>query len=225
MHLHAGEEVIRILSGEAVIRVGDERRPCRQGDLAIIPRTTRRRGSASTPPTRRSARSCGRSTSRYSGNVLSRKRGGSTASVMSVAHEERAEPASCQQSHHQGIRDSRLCGYASIGAQFGARSVQSQILPVPADPDAGPAPRSRPKMQGTARLRGVGGGGQMQLETRYGECGWAGTDRRGGVGQGGDRRVVTWLVSSAVGYLSGSDLLLGGGTGPASSMPSSRVGA
>ena|SRR5919106_1869773 len=37
MHLHAGEEVIRILSGELVIRVADERRTCRQGDLAIIP--------------------------------------------------------------------------------------------------------------------------------------------------------------------------------------------
>jgi hypothetical protein len=37
MHLHAGEEIIHILSGELVIRVGHERRTCRQGDLAIIP--------------------------------------------------------------------------------------------------------------------------------------------------------------------------------------------
>jgi quercetin dioxygenase-like cupin family protein len=40
MHLHAGDEVLRILSGELVIRVGDERRTCRQGDLAIIPPNT-----------------------------------------------------------------------------------------------------------------------------------------------------------------------------------------
>jgi quercetin dioxygenase-like cupin family protein len=30
MHQHAGEEIIRVLSGELVVRVGDERRTCRQ---------------------------------------------------------------------------------------------------------------------------------------------------------------------------------------------------
>jgi quercetin dioxygenase-like cupin family protein len=40
MHLHAGDEVLRILSGEVVVRIGDERRTCRQGDLAVIPPNT-----------------------------------------------------------------------------------------------------------------------------------------------------------------------------------------
>jgi Cupin domain len=113
MHLHTGEEIIRILSGELVVRVADQRRTCRQGDLAIIPPNTlhgfrvvtdtvmeviaeqhigtffpvqqadgTRRlvevytpspwnnpspGLASTPLRKRSASSCGRSTSRSSG--------------------------------------------------------------------------------------------------------------------------------------------------------------
>jgi mannose-6-phosphate isomerase-like protein (cupin superfamily) len=37
MHLHAGDEVIRILSGEIIIRIGDQRRTCHEGDLAIVP--------------------------------------------------------------------------------------------------------------------------------------------------------------------------------------------
>jgi quercetin dioxygenase-like cupin family protein len=40
MHLHAGDEVLRILSGELVVRVGDQRRTCREGDLVIIPPNT-----------------------------------------------------------------------------------------------------------------------------------------------------------------------------------------
>jgi quercetin dioxygenase-like cupin family protein len=37
MHLHVGDEVIRILSGELTMRVGDERRTCRDGDVIIVP--------------------------------------------------------------------------------------------------------------------------------------------------------------------------------------------
>lgn len=40
MHLHLGDEVIRVLDGELVIRVGDERRTCRAGDVAVIPPNT-----------------------------------------------------------------------------------------------------------------------------------------------------------------------------------------
>lgn len=40
MHLHTGEEIIRVISGELLVRVGDERRTCRDGDLAIIPPDT-----------------------------------------------------------------------------------------------------------------------------------------------------------------------------------------
>jgi quercetin dioxygenase-like cupin family protein len=40
MHLHAGDEVLRILSGELIVRVGDQRRSCREGDLVIIPPNT-----------------------------------------------------------------------------------------------------------------------------------------------------------------------------------------
>jgi quercetin dioxygenase-like cupin family protein len=40
MHLHVGDEVIRILSGEIVMRVGDERRTCREGDVVIVPPNT-----------------------------------------------------------------------------------------------------------------------------------------------------------------------------------------
>jgi quercetin dioxygenase-like cupin family protein len=40
VHLHAGDEVLRIVNGELVVRVGDERRRCREGDIAIIPPNT-----------------------------------------------------------------------------------------------------------------------------------------------------------------------------------------
>jgi hypothetical protein len=40
MHLHVGDEVLRILTGEIVMRVGDERRTCRAGDLVIVPPNT-----------------------------------------------------------------------------------------------------------------------------------------------------------------------------------------
>jgi uncharacterized cupin superfamily protein len=36
MHLHAGDEVLRILSGELIVRVGDQRRTCREVDLDIL---------------------------------------------------------------------------------------------------------------------------------------------------------------------------------------------
>jgi mannose-6-phosphate isomerase-like protein (cupin superfamily) len=37
VHTHAGDEVIRILQGELVVRVGDERRTCREGDVVAVP--------------------------------------------------------------------------------------------------------------------------------------------------------------------------------------------
>jgi mannose-6-phosphate isomerase-like protein (cupin superfamily) len=37
LHLHHGEEILRILSGEAVVQVGDEQRRCGPGDVVIIP--------------------------------------------------------------------------------------------------------------------------------------------------------------------------------------------
>jgi mannose-6-phosphate isomerase-like protein (cupin superfamily) len=37
LHLHHGEEILRILSGEAVVQVGDEQRVCGPGDVVIIP--------------------------------------------------------------------------------------------------------------------------------------------------------------------------------------------
>jgi hypothetical protein len=37
VHAHAGDEVIRVLEGELLVRVGEERRTCRPGDLAVIP--------------------------------------------------------------------------------------------------------------------------------------------------------------------------------------------
>lgn len=40
VHLHHGEEIIRVVSGEIVVRVGDERRTCRAGDLAVVPADT-----------------------------------------------------------------------------------------------------------------------------------------------------------------------------------------
>jgi mannose-6-phosphate isomerase-like protein (cupin superfamily) len=37
LHLHHGEEILRILSGSAVVQVGDEQRRCGPGDVVIIP--------------------------------------------------------------------------------------------------------------------------------------------------------------------------------------------
>jgi hypothetical protein len=37
VHAHRGDEVLRILSGEIIVRVGDERRLCRAGDVAVVP--------------------------------------------------------------------------------------------------------------------------------------------------------------------------------------------
>jgi quercetin dioxygenase-like cupin family protein len=37
MHLHRGDEVLRVLEGELVIRVGDERKTCGPGDVVIVP--------------------------------------------------------------------------------------------------------------------------------------------------------------------------------------------
>ncbi|HZA03220.1 MAG TPA: cupin domain-containing protein [Propionibacteriaceae bacterium] len=37
LHLHHGEEILRILSGEAVVQVGEEQRRCGPGDVVIIP--------------------------------------------------------------------------------------------------------------------------------------------------------------------------------------------
>lgn len=41
LHLHHGEEVLRIVSGEAVVTVGDETRRCGPGDVVIIPTDVR----------------------------------------------------------------------------------------------------------------------------------------------------------------------------------------
>jgi mannose-6-phosphate isomerase-like protein (cupin superfamily) len=56
VHAHAGDEVIRVLEGELLVRVGDERRTCRPGDLAIVPprvlhgfQVPRRRGGGRDP--------------------------------------------------------------------------------------------------------------------------------------------------------------------------------
>jgi cupin domain len=37
VHAHLGDEVLRVVSGEVVVRVGDERRTCGAGDVAVIP--------------------------------------------------------------------------------------------------------------------------------------------------------------------------------------------
>jgi Cupin domain len=37
VHAHAGDEVIRVLEGELLVRVGAERRTCHPGDLAVVP--------------------------------------------------------------------------------------------------------------------------------------------------------------------------------------------
>jgi hypothetical protein len=34
---HLGDEVLRIISGEIIVRVGDERRLCAAGDVAVVP--------------------------------------------------------------------------------------------------------------------------------------------------------------------------------------------
>jgi quercetin dioxygenase-like cupin family protein len=40
VHLHRGDEVIRIVSGEVIMRVADERRTCRAGDIVVVPPDT-----------------------------------------------------------------------------------------------------------------------------------------------------------------------------------------
>jgi uncharacterized cupin superfamily protein len=40
VHLHHGEEILRILSGEVDVTVGSERRRCSAGDVVIIPTDT-----------------------------------------------------------------------------------------------------------------------------------------------------------------------------------------
>ncbi|HEX9342883.1 MAG TPA: cupin domain-containing protein [Actinomycetota bacterium] len=40
VHLHAGDEVVRVLGGEVVIRIDDERQTCHEGDVAVIPPNT-----------------------------------------------------------------------------------------------------------------------------------------------------------------------------------------
>jgi quercetin dioxygenase-like cupin family protein len=40
IHLHRGEELLRVLSGEILIRVGHERKLCTAGDVAVIPPDT-----------------------------------------------------------------------------------------------------------------------------------------------------------------------------------------
>jgi quercetin dioxygenase-like cupin family protein len=37
VHLHQGDEVLRVLEGELLIRVGDERRTCSAGDVVVVP--------------------------------------------------------------------------------------------------------------------------------------------------------------------------------------------
>ena len=41
IHYHDGDEIIRVLQGQITVVVGDERRACRQGDVAVIPPHTR----------------------------------------------------------------------------------------------------------------------------------------------------------------------------------------
>ena len=40
VHLHRGEEILRVISGELLIRVGDQRKVCSPGDVAIVPPDT-----------------------------------------------------------------------------------------------------------------------------------------------------------------------------------------
>jgi hypothetical protein len=37
VHAHRGDEVLRVVSGELIVRVGDERRTCGAGDVAVVP--------------------------------------------------------------------------------------------------------------------------------------------------------------------------------------------
>jgi quercetin dioxygenase-like cupin family protein len=37
VHVHEGDEVIRVVSGLVVVRCGDERRVCEAGDLVVVP--------------------------------------------------------------------------------------------------------------------------------------------------------------------------------------------
>jgi quercetin dioxygenase-like cupin family protein len=37
MHLHRGDELLRILDGELLVRLGDQRRMCRAGDVVVVP--------------------------------------------------------------------------------------------------------------------------------------------------------------------------------------------
>lgn len=37
MHLHHGDEILRILEGELLIRVGEERKTCCGGDVVVVP--------------------------------------------------------------------------------------------------------------------------------------------------------------------------------------------
>lgn len=37
MHLHHGDEILRILEGEMLIRVGEECKTCRSGDVVVVP--------------------------------------------------------------------------------------------------------------------------------------------------------------------------------------------
>lgn len=36
VHIHDGDEVLRVVSGEILIRCGDDRRVCRSGDLVVV---------------------------------------------------------------------------------------------------------------------------------------------------------------------------------------------
>jgi Cupin domain len=40
VHLHGGEEILVVRAGELLVRVGDERRTCRAGDVVVIPPDT-----------------------------------------------------------------------------------------------------------------------------------------------------------------------------------------
>jgi quercetin dioxygenase-like cupin family protein len=40
MHLHRGDEVLRVLEGELLVRIGEERRTCGAGDVAVVPAET-----------------------------------------------------------------------------------------------------------------------------------------------------------------------------------------
>lgn len=40
VHLHAGDEVLRVLEGELSVRVADERRTCGPGDVIVVPPDT-----------------------------------------------------------------------------------------------------------------------------------------------------------------------------------------